>query len=181
MRRSSSEASGEIKGAAVEVSDCERPRLSRELSRIDLAATAFTAEHIQSSDSRCKFSSVARYYPPAVAACSRVGERRSLPPRPIEYFQYSQARRRQDAFFFGTFAPFLRASDSPIAIACLRLVTLPPLPPLPERSVPRFSRCIALSTDLPAALPYFRPPDFFFAAIRASRFTDKMFTDKIKE
>jgi hypothetical protein len=26
--------------------------------------------------------------------------------------------------------------------------------------VPRFSRRIALSTDLPAAGPYFRPPDF---------------------
>ena len=32
----------------------------------------------------------------------------------------------------GTFAPFLRASERPIAIACLRLLTLPPLPPLPE-------------------------------------------------
>jgi len=58
-------------------------------------------------------------------------------------------------FFFGTFAPFFRASESPIAIACLRLVTLPPFPPLPERSVPLFSRCIALSTLLLAALPYF--------------------------
>ena len=27
------------------------------------------------------------------------------------------------AFFFGTLAPFLRASERPIAIACLRLVT----------------------------------------------------------
>src|ERR1700729_1926647 len=59
-----------------------------------------------------------------------------------------------DAFFRGTLAPFLRASESPIAIACLRLVTLPPLPPLPERSVPRFSRCMALFTLLPAAFPY---------------------------
>src|SRR5580704_16053836 len=59
-----------------------------------------------------------------------------------------------DCAFFGTLAPFFRASESPIAIACLRLVTLPPLPPLPERSVPRFSRCIALFTLLPAALPY---------------------------
>src|SRR5207253_8023399 len=69
----------------------------------------------------------------------------------------------------GTFAPFLRASESPIAIACSRLFTLPPLPPLPERSVPRFFRRMALATVLPAALPYLRPPDFFpelfFAAI----------------
>src|SRR5271163_2467667 len=62
--------------------------------------------------------------------------------------------KHRNYFFFGTFAPFLRASESPIAIACLRLVTLPPLPPLPERSVPRFSRCKALFTLLPAALPY---------------------------
>src|SRR4051812_17825528 len=34
-------------------------------------------------------------------------------------------------FFRGTFLPFLRASDSPIAMACLRLLTLPPLPPRP--------------------------------------------------
>jgi hypothetical protein len=31
-----------------------------------------------------------------------------------------------ELFFLGTFAPFFRASDSPIAIACLRLFTLPP-------------------------------------------------------
>jgi hypothetical protein len=65
-------------------------------------------------------------------------------------------------FFLGTLAPFFRASESPIAIACLRLFTLPPLPPLPERSVPFFFLCIALSTDLPAALPYLRPIDFSF-------------------
>ena len=56
--------------------------------------------------------------------------------------------------FLGTLAPFFRASDSPIAIACFLLFTLPPLPPFPERSVPLFSRCIALSTALPAAFPY---------------------------
>jgi hypothetical protein len=33
-----------------------------------------------------------------------------------------------DAFFFGTFLPFLRALDRPIAIACFRLLTRPPLP-----------------------------------------------------
>ena len=41
-------------------------------------------------------------------------------------------------------------------MACLRLVTLPPFPPLPDRSFPSFSRRSALSTLLPAALPYFR-------------------------
>src|SRR5438552_19205306 len=72
-------------------------------------------------------------------------------------------------FFVGTLAPFLRASESPMAMACFRLLTLPPLPPLPERSVPRFLRRIALSTVLPAALPYLRRPDVlrepFLAAI----------------
>ena|SRR5690349_15122501 len=41
------------------------------------------------------------------------------------------------ARFAGTFFPFLRALDSPIAIACLRLFTLPPLPPGPLLAVPR--------------------------------------------
>jgi hypothetical protein len=60
----------------------------------------------------------------------------------------------QDFFFRGTFAPALRASDNPIAIACLRLFTVPPFPPFPDFKVPRFSRCTALFTLLPAAFPY---------------------------
>jgi len=40
-----------------------------------------------------------------------------------------------DDFFAGTFAPARRASESPIAIACLRLVTF--LPELPLFNVPR--------------------------------------------
>lgn len=40
-------------------------------------------------------------------------------------------------------------------MACLRLFTVPPFPPLPDLSVPFFSRCIALSTLFPAAFPYF--------------------------
>jgi hypothetical protein len=62
--------------------------------------------------------------------------------------------RRSQLAFLGTFAPFFRASDNPIAMACFLLFTTPPLPPFPERSVPRFSRRIALSTDLLAAFPY---------------------------
>src|SRR5260370_5228038 len=65
-----------------------------------------------------------------------------------------------DCAFLGTLAPFFRASESPIAIACLRLFTAPPLPPFPERRVPFFLRRAALSTDLPAALPYLRLLDF---------------------
>src|SRR5208283_2015720 len=57
--------------------------------------------------------------------------------------------------FFGTFAPFLRASERPMAIACFLLVTTLPLPPFPERRVSSFSRRTALSALLPAAFPYF--------------------------
>ena len=54
-------------------------------------------------------------------------------------------RRSSLYFFLGTFAPFLRASESPMAIACFLLLTL--LPPFfPDLSVPRFRLCIARST-----------------------------------
>jgi hypothetical protein len=65
-------------------------------------------------------------------------------------------------FFFGTLLPARRASDSPIAIACLRLVTL--RPELPLLSVPRLRFCIARSTLRPAPLLYLlamRPPRRF--------------------
>lgn len=66
-----------------------------------------------------------------------------------------QSSSPQLGFLLGTLAPFLRASDRPIAIACLRLVTTQPLPPFPEWSVPRFSLCIAFLTLSLAALPNF--------------------------
>src|SRR6266852_3673131 len=72
----------------------------------------------------------------------------------------SPASHTQAAFLRGTFAPFSRASERPIAIACSRLFTVPPLPPLPDFKVPCFFLRIALSTALAAALPYFRPPAF---------------------
>jgi hypothetical protein len=59
-------------------------------------------------------------------------------------------------FWAGTLAPFLRASESPMAIACLLLVTFLLL--LPLRKVPAFFLCMALSTELSAALPYFAIP-----------------------
>src|SRR5581483_7323154 len=62
--------------------------------------------------------------------------------------------------FLGTLAPFFLASESPIAIACLRLFTFPPFPPFPDRNVPFFLRLMALATVLPAAFPYFLPEDF---------------------
>jgi hypothetical protein len=60
---------------------------------------------------------------------------------------------RDDDFFRGTLAPFSRASESPIAIACLRLFTVPPFPPRPRFSEPFLRRRIALSTRFPAAFP----------------------------
>jgi hypothetical protein len=74
---------------------------------------------------------------------------------------------RPELFFFaarlraGTFAPFFRASDKPMAIACLRLFTLPPRPFLPLRSEPRLRRRIALSTLRLAPGLYLRLDDFF--------------------
>src|SRR4029078_4683080 len=54
----------------------------------------------------------------------------------------------------GTFLPARRASDRPMAIACLRLVTFLPLRPL--LSVPRFFLCIALFTSFEADFEYLR-------------------------
>ena len=54
---------------------------------------------------------------------------------------------------FGTFAPALRASERPIAIACLRLVTFRPERPL--RSVPRLRSRMTFSTFFDAFLLYF--------------------------
>ena len=60
--------------------------------------------------------------------------------RPEDFFAVVR-----EVFLLGTLAPVLRASDNPIAIACLRLVTFAPLPLL---SVPDFLRFIALRTVL---------------------------------
>ena len=50
--------------------------------------------------------------------------------------------------FLGTLAPFFRASERPMAMACFRLFTLPPRPFLPRLRVPRLRRRIALLTVL---------------------------------
>jgi len=55
-------------------------------------------------------------------------------------------------FLPGTFAPSRRASERPIAIACLRLFTS--LPERPLFSVPCLRSCIAGLTFCPAFLPY---------------------------
>jgi hypothetical protein len=58
------------------------------------------------------------------------------------------------AAFFGTFFPLALASDSPIAIACLRLVTFLPEPPL--LNVPALRFFITRSTSLEAFFEYWR-------------------------
>jgi hypothetical protein len=55
---------------------------------------------------------------------------------------------------FGTFMPALRASEMPIATACLRLVTF--LPDRPLRSVPRLRSRMTLLIFFDAFLLYFR-------------------------
>jgi len=60
---------------------------------------------------------------------------------------------RLDVFFGGTLPPARRASDRPIAIACLRLFTF--LPERPLFNVPLLRSCIAFLTLLFALLPYF--------------------------
>ena len=59
----------------------------------------------------------------------------------------------------GTLPPALRASERPIAIACLRLLTF--FFERPERSEPLFISDIARSTLLEAFLPYRFFDDFF--------------------
>jgi hypothetical protein len=66
-------------------------------------------------------------------------------------------------FFFGTFAPFLRAFESPIAMACFRLFTLC----LPERMWR-----ISVRTSELAFLLYLRRLDFFFAGILSPFFIE---------
>ena len=60
--------------------------------------------------------------------------------------------------FFGTFLPFALASDSPIAIACLRLLTF--LPERPLFSVPALRFFNARSTSADAFFEYLRAMAF---------------------
>src|SRR6478736_2759553 len=56
-----------------------------------------------------------------------IGARLVLAPQPRDL---RCDRSRPDyLFFLGTFLPFLRALERPMAMACWRLLTLPPLPP----------------------------------------------------
>ena len=77
-----------------------------------------------------------------------IAERRPAPqpPAPVSY----------DVFFFGTRLPSLRASESAMAIACLRLLTL--APPRPLFAVPRqqVERGPGLVVDLHPLARHFR-------------------------
>jgi hypothetical protein len=61
--------------------------------------------------------------------------------------------------FFGTFLPLALASDNPIAIACLRLLTLRPERPLFK--VPALRFFIARLTSFDELLEYFRAMNLF--------------------
>ena len=76
------------------------------------------------------------------------------------------------AFLRGTFAPERRASDKPIAIACLRLFTFLPLRPL--FSLPRLNSCISRFTDFPAFGLYLRREDFFALLRRELFFAEEL-------
>jgi hypothetical protein len=65
----------------------------------------------------------------------------------------------------------LRASESPIAIACLRLFTF--FPDLPDFNSPRFISCIARPTFCEAFLPYFLPVDFLGIDVTSIKFQQR--------
>src|SRR5215831_14648370 len=85
------------------------------------------------------------------------GQSIPLPPT-VRFLVTSQLRLRDRLRdrLRGTFLPFFLASDSPMAMACLRLFTRPPLPPFRLRSVPCFRLCIALDTSRCELRLYFR-------------------------
>jgi hypothetical protein len=74
-----------------------------------------------------------------------------LEQAPRRYF-FLREDLRLRPFLRGTLAPARRASDKPMAIACLRLFTF--FPERPLRSVPRFRSCIARFTFCRDFLPY---------------------------
>lgn len=80
-----------------------------------------------------------------------IGERRSIVSK-IAAVAKTSGNYLLD-FFFGAFLHSLRASESPMAIACFRLFTVLPLRPLLR--VPSLRSCIAISTFFEAPLEYF--------------------------
>jgi hypothetical protein len=83
-------------------------------------------------------------------------ESRRCKERPVypRAFRFVFPAVRRPAVFFGTFWPAARASERPIAIACLRLFTVRPDRPL--FNVPALRFFIARSTLLEAFFEYLR-------------------------
>src|SRR2546428_8617982 len=102
----------------------------------------------------------ARSCAPMFAASERraIASRASIRQTPPEYVTVICEIDYLLDFFGGTLAPFSRASERPIAMACSRLLTFPPFP---DFSFPCFNLCMARSTVSDAFLPYLRLPDFF--------------------
>src|SRR5690348_7493971 len=70
-------------------------------------------------------------------------------------------------FFFGTFAPFLRAFERPMAMACFLLVTF--FPERPLLRVPRLRSCIAFFTSFWDDLLYFAMSCSFRTFLKVKR------------
>src|SRR6185369_2971195 len=87
-------------------------------------------------------------------ASRRVHASRRRPAGPRDDARgYADRRfRERPVFGGGTFPPFRRASDKPIAIACFRLFTV--FPERPLLSVPRFALCKAFATVFFDVFPY---------------------------
>src|SRR5208337_3178124 len=96
-------------------------------------------------------------------------EVREVPPFPQNARKGWGTDAGAQPFLAGTFFPALRASDSPIAMACFLLVTFLPLRPL--FNFPCFIARISVSTLFPAAGEYLRvdflPVAFFFVVLVA--------------
>jgi len=105
---------------------------------------------------------------------TRFGNEQDLIPRFISRISHLGFGYRP--FFRGTLAPVRRASESPIAIACLRLVTF--FPERPLFKVPRLRSCIALLTFCAAFFPYLAmviPPLCFVQSVSTLRFEQELF------
>jgi uncharacterized protein YjbI with pentapeptide repeats len=126
------------------VADLEREDLDREdLAREDLAREDLAREDLAREDLAREDVDLAVLDPEDF--------------EPADFFALEEVGFLVDFsadFLAGTFFPFWRASESPMAMACLRLVTFLPLPPLLR--VPRLRLCMAPSTSLEAAGEYFR-------------------------
>ena len=96
-----------------------------------------------------------------------IGERKVSCGTAPRYFLRDDRLRPPPLRLRGTFAPALRASLKPMAIACLRLVTF--LPDRPERNVPCLRSRIARSTFFCAFLPYFAMRRFSFSSVGVAR------------